>query len=128
MSDQAIQIHGYTEQSFPQNFQYVQNITGIVTNTGARTGIESDPSNDNYHYFRGGDYDGGNGGQGLSILDRYKRFNNTEGNSITDEDSPESYPTQSNTLPTNEDINQDQNLSESESYFQYHVKLRPQDM
>lgn len=91
---------------------------------GARARWQSDPSADNYHYFRGADYDG----PPLSILDRYRRFNGLEGNSITDEDSPESYPTQATTLPTTEDINQDQNLSESESYFQYKVKLRPQDM
>ena len=28
-----------------------------------------------------------------SILDRYKNFNNTEGNSVTTDNSPESYPT-----------------------------------
>jgi cell surface protein SprA len=31
-------------------------------------------------------------------------------------------------LPTTEDLNQDQNLSESESYYQYKVSLRPSDM
>lgn len=91
---------------------------------GARARWINDPSGDDYHYFRGGDYDS----PPRSILDRYKRFNGLEGNSITDEDSPESYPTQYTTLPTSEDINQDQNLSESESYFQYRIKLKPSDM
>ncbi|MFZ1659431.1 MAG: cell surface protein SprA, partial [Flavobacteriales bacterium] len=91
---------------------------------GARTRWENDPSADDYHYFRGGDYDS----PPRSILDRYKRFNGLEGNSITDEDSPESYPTQASTLPSSEDINQDQNLSESESYFQYRIRLRPSEM
>ena len=62
------------------------------------------------------------------ILRRYKYFNGPEGNSISDEESPEDYPTQQTTLPSTEDINQDQNLSESESYFQYRVKLRPSEM
>jgi cell surface protein SprA len=91
---------------------------------GARNRWQSDPSADNYHYFRGGDFDS----PARSILERYKRFNGLEGNSITDEDSPEDYPTQATTLPTTEDINQDQNLSESESYFQYRIKLRPANM
>lgn len=91
---------------------------------GARARWMSDPSADDYHYFRGSDFDN----PPRSILDRYKRFNGLEGNSITDEDSPESYPTQYTTLPTTEDINQDQNLSESESYFQYRIKLKPSDM
>ncbi len=91
---------------------------------GAKARWNSDPSADDYHYFRGSDYDS----PPRSILDRYKRFNGVEGNSITDEDSPENYPTQATTLPTTEDINQDQNLSESESYFQYQIKLRPANM
>ncbi len=90
----------------------------------ARARWNNDPSADDYHYFRGGDYDS----PPRSILDRYKRFNGLEGNSITDEDSNENYPTQATTLPTTEDLNQDQNLSESESYFQYRVKLRPSEM
>ncbi len=93
-------------------------------NPGARARWINDPSADDYHYFRGSDLDS----PPRSILDRYKRFNGLEGNSITDEDSPESYPTQYTTLPTTEDINQDQNLSESESYFQYRIKLKPSEM
>lgn len=91
---------------------------------GARARWINDPSADDYHYFRGSDYDS----PPRSILDRYKRFNGLEGNSITDEDSPENYPIQATTLPTSEDLNQDQNLSESESYFQYRVNLRPSEM
>jgi cell surface protein SprA len=90
----------------------------------ARQRWNNDPSNDDYHFFRGSDYDS----QQLDILQRYKRFNAPEGNSITDEDSPESYPTQQTTIPSSEDINQDQNLAEAESYFHYKVSLLPQDM
>lgn len=108
---------GLNEQTFFQGYLN-------ALNPGARSRWNNDPSGDDYHYFRGGDYDS----PPRSILDRYRRFNGVEGNSITDEDSPESYPTQSTTLPTTEDINQDQNLSESESYFQYHVKLKPSEM
>ncbi|MCB0759479.1 MAG: cell surface protein SprA [Flavobacteriales bacterium] len=95
-----------------------------VLSPGARARWINDPSADDYHYFRGGDYDS----PPRSILDRYMRFNGLEGNSITDEDSGENYPTQATTLPTTEDLNQDQNLSESESYFQYRIKLRPSEM
>jgi cell surface protein SprA len=111
-----------TEQNFFSD--YVNAALAVVTDPVARNAIERDPSNDDYHFFRGSDYDS----QGLNILQRYKRFNAPEGNSVTDEDSSEDYPTQATTLPTTEDINQDQNLSESESYFHYRVSLRPQDM
>jgi cell surface protein SprA len=84
----------------------------------------ADPSSDDYHYFRGGDYDQ----QELSILDRYKRYNNLEGNSPTDEQSPEDYNTSATQQIDEEDINRDNTLSELESYFQYRLDLRPDKM
>jgi cell surface protein SprA len=42
--------------------------------------------------------------------------------------SDESYPTSGTTLPDMEDINRDNTLSETESYYQYHISLRPEDM
>jgi cell surface protein SprA len=88
------------------------------------TEISEDPSSDDFHYFRGSDYDA----ERLSILERYKNYNGLEGNSPTSEQSNESYPTTGSTLPNVEDINRDNTLSESESYYQYHVSLRPQDL
>ena len=55
-----------------------------------------------------------------------------EGNSPTTEMSDTAnangYPTQGSNMPDIEDINQDNNLSETESYFQYKVSMRPEDM
>ena len=39
----------------------------------------NDPSSDNYHYFRGTDYDD----LGYNILQRYKYYKNSDGNSPT---------------------------------------------
>jgi cell surface protein SprA len=86
--------------------------------------ILKDPSGDNFHYFRGSDYDF----QQLGILDRYKKYNGQEGNSPTSEMSGESYPTSGSTLPDMEDINRDNTLSETESYYQYKVSMRPGDI
>ncbi len=83
-----------------------------------------DPSNDDYHYFRGTDYDQ----QQLSILQRYKMYNGLEGNSPTTENSPEAYPTAATTLPNIEDINRDNTLGIDENYYQYKMSIRPQDM
>jgi cell surface protein SprA len=88
------------------------------------TNILKDPSGDNFHYFRGSDYDRDN----VGILDRYKRYNGQEGNSPTSEMSQESYPTSGSTLPDMEDINRDNTLSETESYYQYKLSMRPQDL
>ncbi len=86
----------------------------------------SDPSADNYHYFRGSDYDNDN--RYSSILERYKMFNGPDGNTPTDQQNPEAYPTSATTLPNVEDINKDNTLSEDEKYFQYIVDLRPDRM
>ena len=84
----------------------------------------NDPAGDNYHYFRGSDYDRVN----MPILGRYKRYNGTEGNSADAADSPESYNTAAKLTPDVEDINQDNTLNETEKYFQYKISIRPQDM
>lgn len=116
------QIADRNEASFFGN--YLSSIAGTVTDPTALQTIQADPSNDDYRFFRGQRYDS----EAADILTRYKRFNAPEGNSVTDEDSDEDFPTQQTTLPTTEDINQDQNLGENESYFHYKIPLRPQDM
>ncbi len=129
LRDNAANLDLPSEQAFPENATYLNSINSIVTNNpGRRDSIVQDPSGDRYHFFRGTDYDAGNGGEGFGIRRRYKYFNGPEGNSVSDEDDNEDYPTQQTTLPSTEDINQDQNLAETESYFQYKVSLRPQDM
>jgi len=97
---------------------------GAVVSPEVLDKIFLDPANDDFHYFRGSDYDL----LQLGILERYKKFNGTDGNSPTSEMSDESYPTSGSTLPDMEDINRDNTLSETESYYQYHVSLRPEDM
>lgn len=84
----------------------------------------NDPSSDNFHYFRGSDYDNVQ----LSILGRYKNYNGPDGNSPTDEQSTENYPTLGTSLPNDEDINNDNTLSEAENYFQYRIQIRPNEM
>ena len=83
-----------------------------------------DPANDNYSYFRSTDYDNA----GASILTRYKKFNNTQGNSPTNNLSTESYPTSATTYPDTEDIDKDQTMNSVESYYQYKVSLNKNDL
>ena len=109
------------EQSFFLN--YLQR-SQALTDPDAYTEILKDPSNDDFHYFRGSDYDSDQ----LGILDRYKKYNGQDGNSPTSDLSTESYPTSGSTLPDMEDINRDNTLSETESYYQYKVSLRPENM
>jgi cell surface protein SprA len=109
------------EQTFFNNYlQKVQSITTGVTYQQ----IEKDPAGDDFHYYRGSDYDA----EELGILDRYKKYNGPDGNSPTSDMSSESYPTSGTTLPDMEDINRDNTLSETESYYQYRVSMRPGDL
>lgn len=104
----------------------IQNLFG--TTSGAYTNAVKDPASDDYHYFRGDDFDE----QEVSILNRYKLYNGMEGNSPTSEQyttqNQKGFPTQSTSLPNVEDINRDNTLNEVERYFQYKVELKPDRM
>lgn len=107
---------------------YLQQLNSILTPL-AYLNVLRDPSSDDYHYFRGTDYDSAS----VSILDRYKKYNGVDGNSPASGQAPngsdvESYPVQATTIPNSEDINKDNTLSESERYFQYKVQLKPSKM
>ena len=122
---QDVGLNGLTseeEQSFPTYMNYLADIQGRV-NADVYERFKADPAADTYHYYRGDDYDDVE----LSILDRYKLFNNTEGNSPSSEENNR-YDKSAKTTPDVEDINQDYTLDEYEKYFEYHVSLRPQDL
>lgn len=89
-----------------------------------RLQLLDDPANDNYHYFRGSDYDRDR----VSVLNRYKRINMPQGNSPDSQNSPESYETAWKSTPDIEDINADYTLSEHEKYWQYHLPITPENL
>ncbi|HLN21284.1 MAG TPA: cell surface protein SprA [Bacteroidales bacterium] len=121
---QDIGFDGLSDEQERQYFNSYLSRSMLIASPEAFNQIQKDPSNDDFHYFRGSDYDA----QRLSILERYKKYNGQEGNSPTAEMSTESYPTSGSTLPDMEDINRDNTLSETESYYQYRVSMRPQDL
>jgi len=83
----------------------------------------NDPAGDSFRHYRGAEQDR----QQLSILERYKYFNGTEGNSLAPENE-ETHHSASRTTPDVEDIDNDNTLNENESYYQYRVSLRPETM
>jgi len=78
-----------------------------------------DPAGDNYHFYRGTDYDN----EKLDILSRYKHYNGTEGNSPDASNVSESYATSATSIPDDEDINGDNTMNEYEKYYQYKVSI-----
>ena len=83
-----------------------------------------DPAADNFQFFRGTQLDAID----ASIIKRYKNYNNTQGNSPTLDQSPESYPTSSTTYPDVEDINRDQTMNTVESYYEYKISMNQADL
>ncbi len=116
-------LNDQEEQQFESYQDFLKQIQGKV-NQAVFDSIWADPANDDYHYFRGSDYDR----MQASILRRYKYINNPQGNSPDNESRTESYDTSYKSSPDVEDINQDYTLNEYEKYYQYHVSLRPEDM
>lgn len=94
------------------------------TNQAVFDSIWADPANDDYHYYRGSDWDRVQ----ASILQRYKHINNPQGNSPDTDNRNERYDTSYKTAPDVEDINQDYTLNEYEKYYQYKVSIRPEDL
>ena len=122
---QDVGFNGLTdaeEQEFYKS-AYLDQIQGKV-NQAVFDSIFADPARDNYHYFRGSDWDE----MRAPILQRYKYINNPQGNSPDSDSRSESYDTSYKSTPDVEDINQDYTLNEYEKYFQYRVSIRPEDL
>lgn len=122
---QDVGFNGLTdaeEQEFYKS-AYLDQIQGKV-NQAVFDSIFADPARDDYHYFRGSDWDE----MRAPILQRYKYINNPQGNSPDSDSRSESYDTSYKSTPDVEDINQDYTLNEYEKYFQYRVSIRPEDL
>jgi cell surface protein SprA len=105
---------------------WIQNEPSLTST--AKAVLLSDISSDDYNFYRDDNYDGLN----FNILQRYKKYNGMDGNSPTQQMSDtmnsSKFPTQATNFPDLEDVNQDNNIGESESYFQYKVSLHRNDL
>ncbi|MBO4250365.1 MAG: cell surface protein SprA [Paludibacteraceae bacterium] len=123
-------LNSEQEKNWPAYKQYLTDLQAKVDPAvwnawnEDRFSPRNDPAGDNFHYYRGTDFDE----EEVPILERYKHFNGTEGNSPATEQQTETYGTASTLTPDVEDINLDNTLNEYEKYFQYKVILRPDMM
>ncbi len=118
--DQDIGIDGLNdveEREFFQNeYGYLTALENSPLNDAAYQAILSDVSADNYEWPRRDI-----SGDGLNTLERHKNFNGYDGNSLNQQEA-------ATTIPNTEDINRDNTLNTIESYYQYKVSLRPEDL
>ena len=112
------------ERQYDAYQEWLNQVSTIVTNDSLLEAWRQDPAGDDYHYYRGSDFDQAR----TSILDRYKRINNPQGNSPDTDNRTESYDTSYKTGPDVEDINQDFTLNEYERYFQYRVHISDDEL
>lgn len=84
---------------------------------GAFSTVAQDVSADDFTYFLGGNFDASD----ANIVERYKNFNGTDGNSPFN--SGTDFTPANSTLPDKEDINDDNTISFLEEYFEYRVPL-----
>ncbi len=104
----------------------VQKIKGEL-NPNAASAFAADPSSDDYQYYQGPQLDR----EGAGILQRYSRYNGTEGNSPTTQQSQALLGLQTSAataIPDGEDVNHDNNMDQDDEYFQYQVPIRPADL
>ena len=112
------------ERTFGAYKEWLDQIATVVKNDSLLKAWRDDPAGDDYHYYRGSDFDDAQ----TSIMDRYKRINNPQGNSPDTDNRTESYDTSYKMGPDVEDINQDYTLNEYERYFQYRVHISDDDL
>ena len=124
---QDVGLNGLTneeERTFGPYADWLNNIGSVVQNDSLLQAWRNDPAGDDYHYFRGSDYDN----ERRSIMDRYRLINNPQGNSPSSDNQTESYDSSYKTSPDVEDINQDYTLNEYERYYQYRIPISDQEL
>ncbi|HLF63107.1 MAG TPA: cell surface protein SprA, partial [Saprospiraceae bacterium] len=118
---QDVGLDGFNDEA-EQTFysDYINAIQNSALPINCKNKIIEDPSNDNFLYFRNPIYDS----LGANILQRYSRFNGTEGNSPPTPQSSD-YISANTNRPNSEDLNDDLSLSDGdEQYYQYIIKMQ----
>jgi cell surface protein SprA len=89
-------------------------------NPTAKPIVLQDVSADDFKYFLGDEFDA----KEAQILERYKNYNGMENNSpVVSGNEP--FAKFGTNIPDNEDLNQDNTLSDLEEYYGYNIDLRP---
>jgi len=91
-----------------------------ILDANARSIALKDPSADDFLYFLSAEFDASD----AKILERYKDFNNHENNTPVSTGNQD-YAESGTTIPENEDLNQDNTLSDIEEYYTYNIDLKP---
>ena len=119
---QDVGLDGLTDSAeIVKRKEYLNELaTRLGVGSNAYKQASSDPSSDNFKYYRDASYDQEEAG----ILKRYKNFNNPQGNSPVAK-AGDAFASAFTLYPDGEDLNRDNTLNEAEEYFQYRIDLKP---
>lgn len=98
---------------------YLSQLQTVVSPEAYNEFVE-DPSGDNYKYPLDNSFS-----SNVGIIDRYKNFNGTQGNSSYNVDGSNRTTGNAKNTPDDEDLNRDNTLNETEEYYQYRLDLDP---
>ncbi len=112
---QDVGLDGMDNDAEREHFKdYIDRISAWNANAGQL--VAADPSNDDFRFYRDNSFTAEDG-----ILNRYRDFNNPEGNSRANDGSQ--FVSSATNIPDAEDLDRDNTLNETESYFQYKIPL-----
>ncbi len=94
---------------------YLSSLTGILNSTALQQ-VQKDPAQDDYVWYRDPAFTANDG-----VLQRYKSFNNPQGNTQINDGSQ--FSSAATLYPDGEDVNRDNTMNETEEYFQYIVNV-----
>lgn len=113
---QDVGLDGYDDAGEQDLYsEYLDAIQAATMQTAVKNEILADPANDNFRYYNDDSFT-----ESDDIFTRYFDYNNPEGNS---QEAGQQVNSATN-IPDTEDINRDNTLNETESYFQYKIPIK----
>ncbi len=120
---QDLGLDGFDDEGEREHFEeYVTAIQESGLNEATKQRILGDPANDNFRFFNDEVYENGVDG----IRERYAQFNGPQGNSESAGDSRNLQA--SSNQPDSEDLDRNNSLNETESFYEYRIPLRSDGM
>jgi cell surface protein SprA len=114
---QDVGLDGLNNDEERSRFEdYIERIRSDL-NVPVAQKVEADPSNDDFRYYNAESFSNEDG-----VLQRYRDFNNPENNSRANNNT--NIRQTGTNIPDAEDLNRDNTLNETESYFQYKIPIK----
>ncbi|WP_409012498.1 cell surface protein SprA [Dyadobacter sp. Leaf189] len=103
--------------------QFIDRLPANLT-PAARERILADPSGDDFKFFLGSDLDSAD----AKVLERYKNYLGMENNSPESLGRSADVTPASTNVPDGEDMNVDNTINDNESYYEYEIDLKPNQL